>query len=577
MRKINKFVRLAIAVISIASLTAPVLAQADSKPVEQFYDQGPSVKNVGGYTGILVEDSARITGSHSKLLGMYYEQKNGAWVQKEAFVCRSYSDPNCTNADNVWYDAVLDVCKTDSDTNCIVGVTAIKAGREIPGKFVVNFPEKSDYTFKGDASLKIPDGGLPSIWTFDGLTHQGGDKFLVFADYFHPGGYGGGKPILYPHQFNSGIFAMSVDKNPSYPDIRVKAGKADSSGKSWYSNGPTMGCFVIGAHTGDTGECGLGWPLPTDVRYRLEIRTSIQLTSFMHGRLFDPTIKISTDSMGRQIFSVEGGPVSVPVLNAWVKNSDMPKGLYDYLYAMNDWGGNFIYDDKLGKGRDSVQLLQAFDQYDANGFKEYLWWLEVAKDKAIGSKSVWIARTLSQQEIWSSGTSACLSNNNSLTGMVTTNANMYVSSPPVFNKEAQSLDYKVSSPHFDENGKLNVGNYNLVLSSEAARCLYNFSKAPISATVSIVSADGTAQVATTTVNEKNGWLYLSANGFTYSAPTVRVKLTQEAEKPAVAPSPSASAAPVAVAKKTTITCVKGKSSKKVTAVKPVCPAGFKKK
>ena len=575
MRKINKFVRLAIAVISIASLTAPVLAQADSKPVEQFYDQGPSVKNVGGYTGILVEDSARITGSHSKLLGMYYEQKNGAWVQKEAFVCRTYSDPNCTNADNVWYDAVLDVCKTDSDTNCIVGVTAIKAGREIPGKFVVNFPEKSDYTFKGDASLKIPDGGLPSIWTFDGLTHQGGDKFLVFADYFHPGGYGGGKPILYPHQFNSGIFAMSTDKNPSYPDISVRAGKADSSGKAWYSNTPAMGCFVIGAHTGDTGECGLGWPLPTDVRYRLEIRTTIQLTSFMHGRLLDPTIKISTDSLGRQIFSVEGGPVSVPVLNAWVKNSDMPKGLYDYLYAMNDWGGNFIFNDKLGNGRDSVQLLQAFDQYDANGFKEYLWWLEVAKDKAIGSKSVWIARTLSQQEIWSSGTSACLSNNNSLTGMVTTNANMYVSSPPVFNKEAQSLDYKVSSPHFDENGKLNVGNYNLVLSSEAARCLYNFSKAPISATVSIVSADGTAQVATTTVNEKNGWLYLSANGFTYSAPTVRVKLTQEAEKPAVTPSPSASASPVA--KKTTITCVKGKTSKKVTAVKPVCPAGYKKK
>jgi hypothetical protein len=32
-----------------------------------------------------------------------------------------------------------------------------------------------------------------------------------------------------------------------------------------------------------------------------------------------------------------------------------------------------------------------------------------------------------------------------------------------------------------------------------------------------------------------------------------------------------------LAKKTTITCVKGKSVKKVTAVKPVCPAGYKKK
>ena len=31
------------------------------------------------------------------------------------------------------------------------------------------------------------------------------------------------------------------------------------------------------------------------------------------------------------------------------------------------------------------------------------------------------------------------------------------------------------------------------------------------------------------------------------------------------------------AKKTTITCVKGKTTKKVTAVKPKCPSGYKKK
>ena len=35
--------------------------------------------------------------------------------------------------------------------------------------------------------------------------------------------------------------------------------------------------------------------------------------------------------------------------------------------------------------------------------------------------------------------------------------------------------------------------------------------------------------------------------------------------------------PVVTAKKTTITCVKGKLIKKVTAVKPVCPSGYKKK
>jgi hypothetical protein len=110
-----------------------------------------------------------------------------------------------------------------------------------------------------------------------------------------------------------------------------------------------------------------------------------------------------------------------------------------------------------------------------------------------------------------------------------------------------------------------------------ARCLYKFSNAPISATIEVVSESGANQVATTTVNEKGGWLYLSAKNFTFSAPTVRVKLTQEAEKPAVTPTPSASKAPIAVPKLLTISCVKGKITKKVTATKPVCPAGYKKK
>jgi hypothetical protein len=39
----------------------------------------------------------------------------------------------------------------------------------------------------------------------------------------------------------------------------------------------------------------------------------------------------------------------------------------------------------------------------------------------------------------------------------------------------------------------------------------------------------------------------------------------------------AAAAKAAALKKTTITCVKGKLIKKVTAVKPICPAGYQKK
>ena len=45
--------------------------------------------------------------------------------------------------------------------------------------------------------------------------------------------------------------------------------------------------------------------------------------------------------------------------------------------------------------------------------------------------------------------------------------------------------------------------------------------------------------------------------------------------PTPTPTPTASANPVI--KKVTITCIKGKTSKKVTAVKPKCPTGYKKK
>jgi hypothetical protein len=42
------------------------------------------------------------------------------------------------------------------------------------------------------------------------------------------------------------------------------------------------------------------------------------------------------------------------------------------------------------------------------------------------------------------------------------------------------------------------------------------------------------------------------------------------------PKPRASSQ-AAAGKKVTITCVKGKTTKKVTAVSPKCPIGFKKK
>jgi hypothetical protein len=118
------------------------------------------------------------------------------------------------------------------------------------------------------------------------------------------------------------------------------------------------------------------------------------------------------------------------------------------------------------------------------------------------------------------------------------------------------------------------------MNAESAKCIYGFTDAPIQATVSISKEGGeTTNIATELVSIQNGWMNLSANNFTFSDPTIRIKLTQE--KAAAKPTPTASATPSPTASKVaaskiTITCIKGKLKKMVTGTKPVCPTGYKK-
>jgi hypothetical protein len=122
------------------------------------------------------------------------------------------------------------------------------------------------------------------------------------------------------------------------------------------------------------------------------------------------------------------------------------------------------------------------------------------------------------------------------------------------------------------------------MNAEVARCIYGFGNAPISAKIEIASEDGTPAVAVTTLTQKDGWMRLSANGFHYSTPQIKVKLIEE--KPIVVAAPTPSPTPTMNVPLTsgqaaarllkTITCVKGKLVKTATAIKPSCPKGYKK-
>jgi hypothetical protein len=142
---------------------------------------------------------------------------------------------------------------------------------------------------------------------------------------------------------------------------------------------------------------------------------------------------------------------------------------------------------------------------------------------------------------------------------------------PQFDSSEQSLSLKVEASHLQMDGTQNFGTFSIAMPLTVANCMWgaDLSKAS-QATVSATYPElGITELITTSAKISMGTYYLSASGFHYSAPTIKVKISQVEDV-------KSQAREVVTVKPKTIACAKGKVIKKVTALKPQCPKGYKK-
>jgi hypothetical protein len=148
-------------------------------------------------------------------------------------------------------------------------------------------------------------------------------------------------------------------------------------------------------------------------------------------------------------------------------------------------------------------------------------------------------------------------------------------------KNPNEIEYSIASPHFMPDGTVFRGYFQAELNTKYLECIWPNNEISKSTqfSISVVNEAGVRQVATTGVSFVNNIISVKAFGFHYSAPTIKIEgnygKTSFMSTPS--PSPSASPAKPIIVKKSSISCVKGKTVKKVTAVTPKCPTGYKKK
>jgi hypothetical protein len=121
----------------------------------------------------------------------------------------------------------------------------------------------------------------------------------------------------------------------------------------------------------------------------------------------------------------------------------------------------------------------------------------------------------------------CFLSGPGIKGIVTSNATVYGDGPPAFNNADGTLNYKVAAPHFNPDGTEFKGTYDITMTSAVARCVYQLGEAPINVNVRVIGENGVQTGATTTAVESDGWLKISVKDFTFSSPTIKLRITQK--------------------------------------------------
>jgi len=491
LRGFRSFVSMLLAVAFIVSTGLPSQAKDAWRPLEpSFFNakfSGFSMDYNNGRDIVLIEEEGERTFD-----GVFHSTNS---VPRVFTVCEDPgADLNCGQSTLGYVSGrvVLPICGAVVE-NCIEGLSV---GSSSSMQAATYKGSAYGFNFLGNAAKGLPRGSGPSY--FDSpVAHSNGNRYAVVGLL----SFGIDRGRVNVRDFSVRVFPVAERASSQRFPFATVCETADGKG---------LGVCI--QHIDECvyqleGICAYGQEFAPDTRFGVSLKLSNAVSGWFRGRLKDPLISVQPINSDYSKVEVSGDPVIVPrLVTTYVTGQDGPNILG--RPQDNAHGGPFtIFNSASSRAIEIVNGLRT-----------------VTKDVATAVNTNWMINSIPASA--AAGQAAgCFSDQSRLLGVVTTNAMAYTGTVPDYNNGY--LSYRVAGMHFLPDGKTEaIGTYDLVMRSDVARCVYGFSKAPISATIQVVGSGGEEKVATTIVSERDGWLKLAAYGFTFSEKEIRVTLDQ---------------------------------------------------
>lgn len=577
---VKKLVKILTALFTTVLLSVSVIAPVHSATPLELLPGGVASQ---GYLGIDFSQRQPGYGENVSIITTNVPPKAG--TPPSMYLCSALSDINCSKGSYIRAQLILPPCITADQMMCIeslnLGTTAANM------QSAVLDHEIKSLTTPADTTLGMPKGGGPSLWNAPKTPNKAGTttygviaRVVYNQDRGEIGAAGKSNAPLTLVSMSLSVIPVSIKVGKYYPLESYETVNLD--GSATYGIRPSGKDYdnLEDCAWSEAGFCAKYEDFSDNTRVGLGLRMGAEMTGWLYGRMKDVDVKVNPIDAKYNLIRIEAAPIDAPGAFGFLKKSELstnPK--MDARISLSL--GEFGYSKMV---KDAGSVVYGYDP--VGNFEDFAIFEPILKTKPDYRRQWVIFSGASVNGYQATSGNKCFDDKTQLLGIVTTNALVYSPSAPEFKDGA--LDYKVAGLHFLEDGKtLTRGSYDLAIRTSVARCVYGFTDAPFQASVSVINADGNQQViGTETVREdaKREWLFLTAKNFTFSSPTIRVKLTQEKKEVPAVPAPVATQAaptpaptPATKAATKTITCVKGKVIKKVSAKSPKCPAGYKEK